>query len=146
MRIEFKTFEEINTIELYTLLQLRSEVFVVEQNCVYQDIDGLDKDAVHQLAWFDDRLVGYLRIFKRDKKSDICHIGRVVIRMEDRGKMYAHKLMEAALHYIDMNWKGTSVKVSAQSYLKTFYETYNFIQQGEEYLEDGIPHIAMYRN
>ena len=145
MEIKFKTFNDLNTDELYALLQLRSEVFVVEQNCVYQDIDYKDQLATHLLAFEKNTLIGYLRLFRKGDYFDRVSIGRVVIKPEFRSKAYGHDILKKALDFVSSEWQENSIKLSAQTYLKSFYESHGFQQRGEEYLEDNIPHIAMYK-
>jgi len=143
MEILIKSFQELDTEELYTILQLRSEVFVVEQNCVYQDIDGKDKKALHVIGVVDNNIVAYTRCFKSGDYFDEASIGRVVVREDHRGTGLAHQIMESSVSMIINKFNSKTLKVSAQTYLKEFYETHGFFQKGEEYLEDGIPHIAM---
>ena len=132
--------------ELYNVLQLRSEVFVVEQDCVYQDIDGKDKDAVHILGYSDGKLVAYTRCFEPGKYFEKASIGRVIVRENYRKFGYGHEIMEASIQEIEKRFKTDNIKLSAQQYLTRFYESHGFKQHGEGYLEDGIPHIAMIKN
>ena len=141
-----KTFEQLTTIELYGLLQLRSEVFVVEQDCVYQDIDGKDQNALHVLGFKDKNLVAYTRIFKPGSYFKEASIGRVLVKENERQFKYGYDIMKVSIEDLDFHFKETTIKVSAQTYLKSFYNNLGFKQVGEEYLEDGIPHIAMVRN
>lgn len=143
MIIKEKKFEELTTAELYELLQLRSEVFVVEQDCVYQDIDGKDQNALHILGYRNDRLVAYTRCFDRGFYFEEAAIGRVLVRKNARNFGYGHDIMKASLEAIRKNYKTDSIKLSAQQYLLKFYESHGFVAIGEGYLEDGIPHIAM---
>ncbi|MGB8375193.1 MAG: GNAT family N-acetyltransferase [Salegentibacter sp.] len=143
MIIKEKKFEELTTAELYELLQLRSEVFVVEQDCVYQDIDGKDQKALHILGYRNDRLVAYTRCFDRGFYFEEAAIGRVLVRKNARNFGYGHDIMKASLEAIRKNYKTDSIKLSAQQYLLKFYESHGFVAIGEGYLEDGIPHIAM---
>ena len=143
MIIKEKKFEELTTAELYELLQLRSEVFVVEQDCVYQDIDGKDQKALHILGYKNERLVAYTRCFDRGFYFEEAAIGRVLVRKNARNFGYGHEIMKASLEAIRKNYKTDSIKLSAQQYLLKFYESHGFVAIGEGYLEDGIPHIAM---
>ncbi len=143
MIIKEKKFEELTTAELYELLQLRSEVFVVEQDCVYQDIDGKDQKALHILGYRNDRLVAYTRCFDRGFYFEEAAIGRVLVRENARNFGYGHEIMKASVAAIRKNYKTESIKLSAQQYLVKFYESHGFVAIGEGYLEDGIPHIAM---
>ena len=143
MQIEIKRFEELNLDELYNILQLRSEVFVVEQNCVYQDIDGKDRDALHILGKKDGKIIAYTRCFDSGYYYEAAAIGRVVVKMNQRKFGYGHRIMIVSIEAIKTHFKTEKIKLSAQRYLTAFYETHGFQQTGEPYLEDGIPHIAM---
>ena len=147
MKLQFKIkrFNELSASELYQLLQLRSEVFVVEQNCVYQDIDGKDEKALHLLGEIDNKVVVYSRIFKPKDYFENASIGRVAIAEKFRAQKWGHQLMQEAISGIENNFGIQSITISAQLYLKKFYETHGFVQIGETYLEDGIPHIEMLR-
>ena len=143
IEIKIKSFKELNTLELYQLLQLRSEVFVVEQYCVYQDIDNKDENALHVLGYKDDVLVGYTRIFKSGDYFENASIGRVVVKQNYRDFKYGYTIMNASIEAIKDRFKESIIKISAQTYLKRFYNNLGFKEVGEEYLEDGIPHSAM---
>ena len=146
MNIEIKTFEEFNIQELYEVLALRSEVFVVEQDCVYQDIDGKDQKAIHVLGYKDDKLVAYTRCFNPGFYFEEASIGRVIVKVDHRKYGYGHDIINASIKEIEDRFKVNTIKISAQQYLTKFYESHQFKQIGEGYLEDGIPHIAMIRN
>lgn len=141
--IQTKTFEQLNTKELYDLLQLRSEVFVVEQDCVYQDIDGKDKKAFHVLGYKNKNLVAYTRIFKSGDYFKEASIGRVVVKETQRQYGYGYDIMNASVEAIQEHFKTSDIRISAQTYLKRFYNNLGFKEVGEEYLEDGIPHVNM---
>jgi ElaA protein len=146
LEIKIKTFKELTTQELYNVLQLRSEVFVVEQDCVYQDIDGKDQKALHILGYKNDRLVAYTRIFKPGDYFDKASIGRVVVSKNERQHNYGFDIMKASINAIREHYNQTLIKISAQTYLKRFYNNLEFFEVGEEYLEDDIPHIAMIKS
>ena len=146
MEFQIKLFSELNTTELYQILQLRSEVFVVEQDCVYQDIDFKDQKALHVFGFKNDKVVAYTRIFKPGDYFKNASIGRVVVAEKERKFGYGHLIMKASISAIKNNFKVDEITISAQKYLKKFYETHQFKQVGEEYLEDGIPHIRMDKN
>ncbi|MGB5420324.1 GNAT family N-acetyltransferase [Algibacter sp.] len=146
LKIKVKTFEELTKQELYHLLQLRSDVFVVEQNCVYQDLDGKDEKALHVLGFKNYKLVAYTRIFKPGDYFDLASIGRVVVAKIERQHQYGFDIMNASAEAIKNHFKETSIKISAQVYLKKFYNSLGFNEIGNEYLEDDIPHIAMIKN
>ena len=143
MNFTAKYFSELNTTELYEILQLRSEVFVVEQDCVYQDIDFKDQKSLHIIGYKNNKIVAYTRIFKPGDYFDNASIGRVLVVASERKYGFGHELMKASITAIKKHFKVTKITVSAQKYLKKFYETHLFTQIGEEYLEDGIPHIRM---
>ncbi len=143
MKIEIKTFEELNTNELYAILRLRSEVFVVEQNCVYQDIDAKDGKALHILGTNLGELAAYTRVFKSGDYAEKASIGRVVVDPGHRGHGFGYEIMKVSLDVIKENLNEIEVEVSAQTYLKEFYNSLGFSEIGEGYLEDGIPHIRM---
>lgn len=141
--ITTKTFQELTTQELYDILQLRSEVFVVEQDCVYQDIDGKDQKALHVLGYKNNVVVAYTRIFKPGDYFEKASIGRVVVAKKERQHKYGYDIMEASIQAIKEHYNETNIKISAQCYLNKFYNNLGFKAIGEDYLEDGIPHIAM---
>jgi ElaA protein len=143
MNFIIKNFLELNTTELYEILQLRSEVFVVEQDCVYQDIDFKDQKALHVFGYKNNKIVAYTRIFKSGDYFDNASIGRVLVVASERKYGFGHDLMKASITAINTHFKVTEITISAQKYLKKFYESHQFIQVGKEYLEDGIPHIRM---
>lgn len=140
-----KTFEELTKQELYDLLQLRSEVFVVEQDCVYQDIDGKDQKALHVLGYNENTLIAYTRIFKPGDYFKEASIGRVVVKQSERHHKYGHEVMQVSIEAVKTHFKESTIKISAQCYLKNFYNNLGFNEIGKEYLEDDIPHIAMVR-
>ena len=144
--ISAKTFQQLSLNELYYILQLRSEVFVVEQDCVYQDVDGKDQKALHIIGKKGDKIVGYTRVFKPGDYFKESSIGRVVVSKNERHLNYGEQLMKASIEAIEANFNTKEIKLSAQKYLEKFYNNLGFITEGEPYLEDGIPHIAMVKN
>jgi len=140
------TFESLSTEALYKILKLRSQVFVVEQNAVYQDMDGKDQKALHLQGYSGDKLVAYCRLFKSGDYFDEASIGRVVVPTLYRKQKYGWLLIEKAIQTIHTELNEDIILISAQLYLKGFYESHGFRQVSEEYLEDGIPHIKMRRN
>ncbi|APX98943.1 GNAT family N-acetyltransferase [Lacinutrix venerupis] len=141
--IKIKAFNELTTQELYNLLQLRSEVFVVEQNCVYQDIDFKDQKALHVIGYKNEKIVAYTRIFRPGDYFKLSSIGRVVVAKNQRQHKYGYDIMNASIIAIKKYFNTSEIKISAQCYLKKFYNNLEFFEVGEEYLEDGIPHIGM---
>ena len=143
MNIVIKYFRELTTQELYNILQLRSEVFVVEQNCIYQDIDGKDQKAVHIFIKEKKDVLAYSRIFDEREYFENPSIGRVVVKKEKRGTELGKTIMEEGAKYIKENFVNKNIEISAQKYLKEFYTNLGYKFTGNEYLEDGIPHIRM---
>lgn len=141
--IKVKSFKEFDIEELYNVLQLRSDIFVVEQDCVYLDIDGKDDKAIHVLGYKDDKVVAYTRIFKPGDYFDQASIGRVAVHKEYRKFGYGKIIMQASIKAVEEQFNKNEIKISAQKYLTKFYTDLGFKSTGEEYLEDGIPHIAM---
>ncbi|WP_316786021.1 GNAT family N-acetyltransferase [Pedobacter frigiditerrae] len=139
----YKSFDELTTNELYAILQLRSEVFVVEQNCVYQDIDGKDKKSFHLMAWQGDELVAYTRLVAPGVSFPEASIGRVISSPKYRGLGIGITLLEKSITHILETYATNKIRIGAQLYLKKFYEGFGFVAKGEEFLEDGIPHIEM---
>ena len=146
MIFTIKRFNELSTHELYTILQLRAEVFVVEQDCVYQDLDNKDLDAYHVLGVLDTKIVAYARIFKPGDYFLESSIGRIVVKKEFRKFQYGYQLVQNSIQFIENNLQQNTILISAQSYLTKFYNSLGFTQVGEEYLEDGIPHIKMLKS
>jgi len=143
MEVSVKRFNELSTEELYQILRLRSEVFVVEQDCVYQDVDNKDQKALHVIGIKNDEVVAYTRIFKPGDYFDNVSIGRVVVSQNQRKYGLGKQIMQASLAAIDQRFPDKPIEISAQSYLLKFYTELGFNAIGEEYLEDGIPHRRM---
>jgi len=146
LQIKVKTFQELSTTELYKVLQLRSEVFVVEQDCVYQDLDGKDQKALHIIGYKENDIAAYTRIFKPGDYFKEASIGRVVVSPATRKDGYGIEIMKASIKAVQENYSETIIRISAQKYLLKFYSSLGFVQEGEEYLEDGIPHVAMLKS
>ena len=145
MKIFIKNFDELTLDELHDLLQLRSQIFVVEQDCVYQDIDGKDRQALHVFGKKDGKMVAYTRCFQPGIYFEEASIGRVAVLEDHRKQDYGNIIMKHSTQAIERHYHTKVVKLSAQTYLVKFYESHGFIRTGEEYLEDGIPHVAMLR-
>lgn len=146
LNIVVKPFKELSVQELYDLLQLRSAIFVVEQNCVYQDLDGKDQKALHVLGFKNEKLVAYTRIFKPGDYLEYASIGRVIVAKNERQYKYGYDIMNASIKAVMDFFRESKIELSAQSYLKKFYNNLGFYEVGEEYLEDDIPHIRMIKN
>jgi len=145
MTIEWKikSFEALSVYELYDLLRLRSEIFVVEQNCVYLDLDGKDKVALHLFGEFEGKIVAHARLFKAGISFENASIGRVTVAADYRDRKWGHDLMREAIAGILLHFGESQITIGAQLYLKKFYESHGFMQTSEMYLEDDIPHIEM---
>lgn len=143
MRIVIKKFGELTCDELYDILKLRSEVFVVEQNCVYSDPDGWDKQASHIILEEDEKVVATARILPAGTRFRQVSIGRVVVDPGYRKRNFGKLLMEQSILYARNTLAAKEIKISAQLYLKRFYEELGFSQVTGVYDEDGIPHIGM---
>jgi ElaA protein len=141
----FVPFSALTSLELYAMLQLRSEVFVVEQACPFQDMDGADMEAMHLMGVKNGRLVAYARCFAAGEKFAEASIGRVVTHMSARGDGIGHVLMKEAIASLVQHWGPQAIRIGAQARLEKFYNQHGFVQNGEPYIEDGIPHIEMLR-
>lgn len=145
MNWTLKKFEDLSPYELYAILRLRTEVFVVEQNCVFQDMDNKDQPAYHLMCWENNTLIAYTRLIPPHLSYNEPSIGRVVTSASARGGGIGRKLMEKSIEEIVRLYGKTPIKLGAQLYLKKFYESLGFIQSGDIYDEDGIDHIEMIR-
>jgi ElaA protein len=144
LRFVCKHFRDLNLEELYAAMQLRQEVFVVEQDCPYLDADGKDPESWHLMGWQEEQLVAYTRLVPRGiSYKNHVSIGRVVTHRSVRRTGIGKALMQESIQQTEALFPGLPVKMSAQCYLITFYESFGFKTIEEEYLEDGIPHIAM---
>ena len=141
METVVKHFKDLTVEELYEILKLRAEVFVVEQNCIYQDLDDVDKDAYHVYIQDEGRMVAYLRVVDKGKRLDEVSVGRVISIKRRIG--LGSRLMKTGIQVAKEKYGANIVKVGAQTYAKPFYEQAGFRQISEEYQEDGIPHIYM---
>lgn len=140
-----KSFNELSNQELYDYLALRAEVFVVEQNCPYQDLDGMDQRAMHLLGFDGETLVSCARIFAPGDCYDEASIGRVISKPSYRAQKIGQELMKRATEYCDAQFNRSPIKIGAQAYLERFYEGHGFKRVSDIYLEDNIPHIKMLR-
>ena len=143
MKIVVKTFKELSVEEIYQILRIRSEVFVIEQKCIYQDIDGKDEKAIHMMGKNNKEIIAYTRILDRGEYYDLPSISRVVVTKKNRGKERGKRIMEESIKYINKNLKEKTIVLAAQKYLENFYRELGFIPEGKEYLEDEIPHQKM---
>lgn len=138
-------FDALTARDLYAVLQLRTEVFVIEQDCAYQDMDGADPAAVHLLGTADAELVAYARCFPPGVKFVEASIGRVITRQAARGLGIGHELMRQAMACMFQRWGPQPIRIGAQARLDKFYQQHGFSKQGEPYIEDGQPHVEMLR-
>jgi len=146
LNFKIKDFNQLSTQELYSILQLRSEVFVVEQDCVYQDLDGKDQLAYHVLGYKDSIIIAYARVFKPGDYFSKSSIGRIIVKKTHRRFKYGDHLVKNSIEFIEKKFKEKEILISAQAYLINFYNNLGFKQKGEQYLEDDIPHIKMLKN
>ncbi|MFC3123305.1 GNAT family N-acetyltransferase [Agaribacter flavus] len=138
------SFSELSINQLYAVLRLRSEVFVVEQNCVYQDIDNRDLDAMHVL-FVDNNgvLLAYARLLPADLTYSTPSIGRIIVAPQARGNNLGKQLVTFCVKTCERLWANQDIKIGAQCYLENFYNSFGFLRVSEDYLEDGIPHLDM---
>ena len=137
-------FSELTAAQLYAVLTVRSEVFVVEQNCVYLDMDGADPQCMHLIAWTDDKqIAAYLRLVPPGLKFTEASIGRVITSQIARGQGIGKQLIAKGLAQIQTSYPGQAVRIGAQQYLEKFYQSFGFNTCSEMYLEDDIAHVEM---
>ncbi len=139
----YKSFDELTKLELYTILRLRSEVFIIEQHCNYQDVDGKDLKCHHLMAWDNETLVAYTRIVPPGVSFVEPSIGRVLSAVTYRGLGIGIELMQNSIAKVYETHGKQQIKIGAQLYLKKFYEDLGFVKCSDQYLEDEIPHIDM---
>jgi ElaA protein len=143
MRWQWVAWEALSKEDLYDMMMLRQEVFVVEQDCPYMDADGRDPEAMHLLGWKEKTLVAYVRAFAPGVVYEEASIGRVVTSPSIRGTGQGRPLMREAIRCSVQTWGSAPIKISAQSHLETYYGSLGFEVCGDGYLEDGIPHLPM---
>ncbi|HXB09321.1 MAG TPA: GNAT family N-acetyltransferase [Puia sp.] len=138
-----KPFEQLTTEELYAILRLRSEVFVVEQNCVFLDMDNKDRHCSHLMGWQGELLAAYSRIVPAGISYEETSIGRIVTSPTARRSGIGRELLIQSIDHVYKLYGRRSIRIGAQYYLKEFYASFGFVQKGEIYLEDGIEHVEM---
>lgn len=138
-----KTFNELTTDELYKILQLRNEVFIVEQECPYQDIDGKDNESYHIFLKKDNEVIAYSRILKKGISYEQASIGRVIVKKDYRGGNIAKDMLLKSISFIKNSLHEKEIKIQAQAYLDKFYSSLGFEKISDVYLEDNIPHMDM---
>ena len=143
MKITVFKYQDLGPDRLYEILKLRSEVFVVEQKCAYQDLDNKDEKALHLVGEKNNKIIAYTRIFKKGVFFKNSSIGRVLVKKKYRNKDYGRKIMTSSIEKLKKDPKEEIIEISAQKYLLKFYSELGFEKVGEEYLEDNIPHVKM---
>ena len=143
MKITVFKYQDLGPDRLYEILKLRSEVFVVEQKCAYQDLDNKDEKALHLVGEKNNKIIAYTRIFKKGAFFKNSSIGRVLVKKKYRNKDYGRKIMISSIEKLKKEPKEEKIELSAQKYLLKFYSELGFEKIGEEYLEDNIPHVKM---
>ena len=144
VNFEVKKFNEIDNKTLHNIFLIRSEVFIIEQNCIYQDIDGKDIKSIHIIGKIKEEIIAYSRLMTLS--NEFCSIGRVLVKRGSRKKGLGIKLMKKSITEATKEFNKKKIKISAQKYLKNFYTKLGFEHTGKSYLEDGIPHIEMISN
>jgi ElaA protein len=134
---------ELSAEQLYAVLAARVAIFVVEQNCAYQDLDGLDGDAEHLIAWSGTEVAGYLRVLAPGTRFADPSIGRIITTQPFRGSGHGRELVAKGIERTRLRYPGRPVRISAQQYLEKFYGAFGFATVSEPYLEDNIPHVEM---
>ena len=142
---ENKKFNLLSLQELYAIMKLRQEVFVVEQKCSYLDADGKDLESYHLMGYSDNELVAYARLLPQGVGYEEVSIGRIITSAKYRRKEFGLRLMEKAIEEVNRIFGNVPIRIGAQQYLKSFYEKFGFIDINQPYIEDGIPHIIMLR-
>ena len=144
MNLVTKYFNELTTTELYEILKSRAEIFVVEQNCIYQDLDDIDYRSLHMFYESDGKVIAYLRAFEKDASAGIVQIGRVLTLTHKTG--LGGKILKDGIAHIREKMNPSSIYIEAQCYATGFYEREGFVVSSGEFLEDGIPHVEMVLN
>ena len=145
VRWQWYALSELSAYELYSIMAARVQVFVVEQACVYQDLDGLDRDALHLVGWAEDSVAAYLRVLAPNVRFSERSIGRVITSQAFRGRGLGRELMAHALARLDREFPGEALRIGAQAHLQRFYGELGFETASAPYDEDGIPHVEMLR-
>lgn len=143
MNWHIKKFQDLSNDELYGIMKARVDVFVVEQECAYEEIDNYDQSAIHYFLKIDNQIASYVRILPKHSKYEEVSIGRVLVAKAYRGNGYAKQIMMKATQFAADQWQENTIKIQAQEYLYKFYSELGFEQISESYLDDNIPHIDM---
>ena len=144
MNWHYSTFDDLSSKQLYDILKLRQDIFIIEQDCIYPDMDGSDVIAHHLMGYEDDKLVAYLRVFEAGIKFDEASIGRIVIPFDKRGTGLGEELVREGIKLVEKNGS-TSIRIEAQAHLDKFYARLGFVAEGDVYVVDGIDHFQMLR-
>ena len=144
-RWEILAFEELDIERLYAVMRLRQAIFVVEQACAYQDLDNLDQGSRHMLCWHDEELLAYQRCLPPGVSFGESSLGRIVVAPEGRGLQLGRELVQKGIKHNLSHWPDSDIQIGAQSHLEAFYNSLGFAAAGDEYIEDGIPHLHMIR-
>lgn len=136
-------FDEFSAKKLYEILKLRVDVFIVEQNCPYPELDGLDQESIHMDYTENGRVLAYARLVPAGVKYDLPSIGRVIVHPDARSRGLAKELLTRSIDYIFSEWEPEEIQLQGQVYLQKFYESFGFVPISEAYDEDGIPHVDM---
>lgn len=136
-------FDDLTSRKLYDFLKLRVDVFIVEQDCPYHELDGLDQESIHMAYTENDRTLAYARLVPAGVKYGVPSIGRVIVHPDARSRGLAKELLAKSIDYIFTEWQAEEIQLQGQVYLKRFYESFGFVPVSEEYDEDGIPHVDM---
>lgn len=137
------SFNELGNDELYEALKLRQEVFAVEQDCVYQDVDGLDQQAIHIACWDQDTLLAYQRCLPPGLQEAESTLGRIVVAPAARGRDLGRELVRRGINHNLQRWPGADIRIHAQAHLEKFYRELGFVSDSAPYLLDSIPHLEM---
>jgi ElaA protein len=143
LRWQWCRLGELSAEQLYAVLAARVAIFVVEQNCAYQDLDGLDAEAEHLIAWSGTEVAGYLRVLGPGTRFDDPSIGRIITTKPFRGSGLGRDLVAKGIERTRLRYPGQPVRISAQQYLEKFYRDFGFATVSQPYLEDNIPHVEM---
>ena len=136
-------FAGLNTLELYAALRLRQQVFVLEQHCLYLDLDDLDQEAIHMLCWRDGQLLAYQRCLAPGANFNESALGRIVVSALARGQDLGREIVRRGIKHNLARWPGHDIRINAQAYLEAFYAELGFVAEGDVFDEDDIPHIQM---
>jgi ElaA protein len=137
------SFGQLSKREMYDLLRLRQDIFVVEQQCAYPELDGLDEGAFHMRCFEDGKLLAYQRLLPPGLSYPESSIGRILVTPEGRGRQLGRELVERGIIYNRNHWPDSNMRIGAQAHLRDFYASLGFTVDGEEYVEDGISHVQM---